>query len=267
MKTSSIKEKVRFMMEEQHLLDVEPFKLVSRRFPQFPIAIASLITDECLDNPLVEVQRRFINSDKDSRSIVTDVVIRTRDGRIFNLEPNTYRHGGIIERGLFHSYIIGATLLKHGEDWQALRKGGVILLNKYDVLGKGKALSVFRMREDGTGTSASEKGMSIYVANCSHKGDGPYGKLYHDLMVNYLREETCMTMSRNAVEYLLEKEVQKNMTERQEMIIREIREETEKEVTLDNARALLNKGVDAKMVSEALNISARDMKSLGVRVE
>ena len=57
------------------------------------------------------------------------------------------------------------------------------------------------------------------------------------------------------------------MTERQEMIIREIREETEKEITLDNARALLNKGVDAKMVSEALNISARDMKSLGVRVE
>ncbi len=50
MKTSSIKKKVRFMMEEQHLLDDEPFELVSMRFPQFPIAIASLIMDECLDN-------------------------------------------------------------------------------------------------------------------------------------------------------------------------------------------------------------------------
>ena len=34
----------------QHLLDDEPFELVSMRFPQFPIAIASLIMDECLDN-------------------------------------------------------------------------------------------------------------------------------------------------------------------------------------------------------------------------
>lgn len=262
----NIREKVRRMMEEQHLLDNEPFEFASRRFPEFPVSIASAIIKEDIIATNVEIQKKFLNPNQKGRAIITDVIIRTKDGRIFNLEPNTYRKGAILERGLFHSYMIGTTLLKKGEDWKNLRKGGIILQNQYDILKDGNALSKFRMQDEITGRLASEKGITLYVANCSYRGNGPLSLLYEDLMTNYIKEETRLPINRNVVKYLLGEEVQIEMTERQEKIMREVREEASREAaqkaTLKSAKAMINDGISAERVYRILQLSEKDIKAL-----
>ena len=86
----------------------------------------------------VRVQQRLMNPG--GRDIVTDVMVYGEDGSDYNAEPNTYADGSLIERGIYHTYLVGSRLLKSGEEWRALRRGAVTMLNRHDVFGKGEAV-------------------------------------------------------------------------------------------------------------------------------
>ena len=109
------------------------------------------------------------------------------------------------------------------------------------------------------------------MVNCSHQGrDKEEKDFFHDLMADYVKEELCFVENKTVVDYILGREEQYKMTERQERMIENEREEAAREAaenaakrtTRDIAKKLLQNGVDVNVVSKSLNLSDRDLNRL-----
>ena len=89
-------------------------------------------------------------------------------------------------------------------------------------------------------------------------------------MADYVKEELYFSENKTVVDYILGREEQYKMTERQERMIENEREEAAREAaenaakrtTRDIAKKLLQNGVDVNVVSKSLNLSDRDLNRL-----
>ena len=102
-----------------------------------------------------------------------------------------------------------------GERWGCLRKGAVIMLNRHDVVGNGKAVNKIGFYMDDGNVAVSEKGMWLYIVHVT-----PYGEkgverddLLRDLYVRYAEEEMSLPETKKIVEYIYRKGVQEKMYE------------------------------------------------------
>lgn len=154
-------------------------------------------------------------------------------------------------------------LLQPSEDWTELKRGVVIMLNKHDILEHGKAIEKYEMMNSDTKEKASEKGVVLYMVNCSHQGrDKEEKDFFHDLMADYVKEELCFIENKTVVDYILGREEQYKMTERQERMIENERNEAAREATRDILKTLIDNGIDASAISKALNLSNADISKL-----
>ena len=162
----------------------------------------------------VRVQQRLMNPG--GRDIVTDVMVYGEDGSDYNAEPNTYAEGSLIERGIYHTYLVGSRPLKSGEEWRALRRGAVTMLNRHDVFGKGEAvIKVEPCIISGGKKEFYGKGMCLYMVHVSDRGEMGVERddLLRDLFVGYYQEEMSLPMTKKVVDYILEEGVQESMYE------------------------------------------------------
>lgn len=85
-------------------------------------------------------------------------------------------------------------------------------------------------------------------------------------MADYVKEELYFAENKTVVDYILGREEQYKMTERQERMIenerKEAAENAAKRTTRDIAKKLLQNGVDVNVVSKSLNLSDRDLNRL-----
>ena len=203
---------------------------------------------------------------------VTDVMVYGEDGSVYDVEPNTYAEGSSIERGLFHMYLIGSKMLGKGERWSDLRKGVVIMLNRYDIFKEGKAVRHFSILDVESGEKASLCSMELYVVFVSPNGRRGVERddLLRDLFVGYYQEEMSLPMTKKVVDYILEEGVQESMYEyMKEYFAQELAEgrasgraEGAKEATISNARAMLAGGIPSDRVADILKLSESDMKEV-----
>ena len=258
--------KIRRILKSETLISDLTFRFACESFPDFPAYIASVMTGDGISVRDVRVQQRIMNPG--GRDIVTDVMVYGEDGSIYDVEPNTYAEGSSIERGIYHTYLVGSRLLKSGEEWRALRRGAVIMLNRHDVFKDGKALRCFAMSETGGGGDVFPRGMTLYVAHVSDCGERGIERddLLRDLFVGYCQEEMSLPMTKKVVDYILEEGVQESMYEyMKEYFAQELAEgraESRKNERLDNAKALLESGVEQDIVKKALKLSESDMKEV-----
>ena len=264
MKKLTLREKARIYLEEQHLLDDYPFQVACKYSQTFVKNVIKRITGEDVEIEKIETQEHILNPQ--GKEIITDVMVYAKDGTIYDLEPNTYRKGEVLERGIFHTGMMHSKLLQPSEDWTELKRGVVIMLNKHD-----KAVEKFELTHSDTKEKASEKGVVLYMVNCSHQGrDKEEKDFFHDLMADYVKEELYFSENKTVVDYILGREEQYKMTERQERMIenerkeaaREAAENAAKRTTRDIAKKLLQNGVDVNVVSKSLNLSDRDLNRL-----
>ena len=118
--------KIRRILKSETLLSDLTFRFACESFPDFPAYIASVMTGDEISVRDVRVQQRLMNPG--GRDIVTDVMVYGEDGSVYDIEPNTYAEGSLIERGIYHTYLVGSRLLKSGEEKKIvsydLGKGG-----------------------------------------------------------------------------------------------------------------------------------------------
>ena len=238
--------KIRRILKSETLLSDLTFRFACESFPDFPAYIASVMTGDEISVRDVRVQRLM---NPGGRDIVTDVMVYGEDGSVYDVEPNTYAEGSSIERGLFHMYLIGSKMLGKGERWSDLRKGVVIMLNRYDIFKEGKAVRHFSILDVESGEKASLCSMELYVVFVSPNGRRGVERddLLRDLFVGYCQEEMSLPMTKKVVDYILEEGVQESMYEyMKEYFAQELAEgrasgraEGAKEATISNARAML----------------------------
>ena len=269
MKKLTLREKAKIYLEEQHLLDDYPFQVACKYSETFVKSVIKRVTGEDIEIEKVVTQEHILNPQ--GKGIITDVMVYAKDGTIYNLEPNTYRKGEVLERGIFHSGMLHSKLLQPSEDWTELKRGVVIMLNKHDILKHGKAIEKFEMTHSDTKEKASEKGVILCIVNCSHQGnDKAQNNYFHDLMADYVKEELYFAENKTVVDYILEREEQYKMTERQERLIENERKEAAREAamkakaetTRDLLKTLINNGIDASAISKALNLSNADINKI-----
>ena len=130
MKKLTLREKARIYLEEQHLLDDYPFQVACKYSQTFVKNVIKRITGEDVEIEKIETQEHILNPQ--GKEIITDVMVYAKDGTIYDLEPNTYRKGEVLERGIFHTGMMHSKLLQPSEDWTELKRGVVIMLNKHD---------------------------------------------------------------------------------------------------------------------------------------
>ena len=265
--------KIRRILKSETLLSDLTFRFACESFPDFPAYIASVMTGDEISVRDVRVQQRIMNPG--GRDIVTDVY--GEDGSVYDAEPNTYAEGSLIERGIYHTYLVGSRLLKSGEEWRALRRGAVIMLNRHDVFGKGEAvIKVEPCIISGGKKEFYGKGMCLYMVHVSDRGEMGVERddLLRDLFVGYYQEEMSLPMTKKVVDYILEEGVQESMYEyMKEYFAQELAEgrasgraegraEGAKEATISNARAMLAGGIPSDRVAAILKLSESDMKEV-----
>lgn len=257
MKKLTLKEKARIYLLEQHLLDDYPFQIACKHSHEFVKNIIKKITKKNVEIEKIVIQEHILNPQ--GKKIITDVMVYAKNGTIYDLEPNTYKKGEILERGIFHMGMLHSKLLRPSEDWVSLRRGIVIMLNKHDILKNGKSIERFDLMQNETKVKASEKGVTLFMVNCSYHGlETEDNDFFHDLTVDYVREELYLDENKNVVNYILGREEQYKMTERQERILENERKEAKEEVI----KTLINNGIDASSISKALNLSDTDLQRI-----
>ena len=208
-----VEERIRGMLRKETLLRDVTFSFACRYFPQFAAYIASVITGEEVVPRHVAVQERIMNPG--GRDIIADVMVYDESGNIYDLEPNTYKEGSSVERGLFHSYLVGSKLLRMGEQWNHLRRGSVIMFNRHDVMGDNESVTMISLYEPEGRKIMPSKGMRLYMVHVSPNGQRGIERddLLRDLSVIYAEEEMILPITGKIVRYILKEGVQEKMYE------------------------------------------------------
>ena len=89
-------------------------------------------------------------------------------------------------------------------------------------------------------------------------------------MADYVKEELYFSENKTVVDYILGREEQYKMTERQERMIENERKEAAREAakkakvetTRDILKTLIDNGFDASAISKALNLSSADINKI-----
>lgn len=255
--------------EEQHLIDDYPFQIASDKFPSFTGFIIKKITGEDVD--IKEVRTAVKLKNPQGKEIIADVILYAENGTVYNLGANRYRSGSVLERGLFHAFIIGSILLSPGEEWGSLRKGIIIMLNLHDAEKSGCSVRTYIITEKSTKENAfSDKGIEIHMVNCLNIKQKELEDLFHDLTADFTKEKMRLPIMKKVVEYLMGKEGRKAMTKKWEEYIKmerddaakEAAEATTKEVIYNTAKAMLKDGLPEERVSRILNLSGNEISSI-----
>ena len=79
-------------------------------------------------------------------------------------------------------------------------------------------------------------------------------------------ESSRLALDKTVVDYILGREEQYKMTERQERMIENERKDAAREATIRNAKKLLQNGADINLVSKSLDLSDADLAQISKRL-
>lgn len=269
--------KVKMILDEETLLSDFTFRIVCECFPDFPSYIISVITGDDVDVEHVRTQVRIMNPG--GRDIIADVLVYAKDGCVYDIEPNSYREGESVERGLYHTHLLGAKMLAPASAWQERKRCCVIMLNKHDVMGEGRQIIRIEALDTESGKRVSEKDALLFMVFVSAQGkESERDALFRDLSVKYSQQSMMLPKTKKVVEYLKERGVRNSMYDYiKAYFAEELAEgraksmaegraegiaEGKREATVSNAKAMLFDGLPADRVARILGLSLDEIENI-----
>ena len=126
----------------------------------------------------VKTQRRMKNLL--GRDIQLDIDADDASGKKYNVEVQRSDRGADKKRARYHSSILDAHLLKHGDDFSDLPETFVIFITENDVIGKDKPLYRIERRIEEVDELFDDGEHIIYVNGADKDASTALGKLMHD---------------------------------------------------------------------------------------
>ena len=114
------------------------------------------------------------------RSAILDCVAKDEDGRRYNLEVQQERSGAAPRRARYHSGILDANTLNHGEDYDQLPETFIIFITREDVMKAGLPVYHIERTIEETKEAFGDQAHILYV-NARIQEDTRLGRLMHDL--------------------------------------------------------------------------------------
>ena len=132
------------------------------------IQVISVVGQKELENPVVG-----------GRNIRLDILVKDRQGNIFNVEVQRSNKGADERRARFHSSMIDSRMLKARQEFKELLESYVILITQKDYFGKGLPIYTINRHIEEL-EEVFQDGSHIIYVNGSYRGDDPLGKLMYD---------------------------------------------------------------------------------------
>lgn len=132
------------------------------------IQVISVVGQKELENPVVG-----------GRNIRLDILVKDRQGNIFNVEVQRSNKGANERRARFHSSMVDSRMLKAGQEFKELLESYVILITQKDYFGKGLPIYTINRHIEEL-EEVFQDGSHIIYVNGSYRGDDPLGKLMYD---------------------------------------------------------------------------------------
>lgn len=132
------------------------------------IQVISVVGQKELENPVVG-----------GRNIRLDILVKDRQGNIFNVEVQRSNKGANEKRARFHSSMIDSRMLKARQEFKELLESYVILITQKDYFGKGLPIYTINRHIEEL-EEVFQDGSHIIYVNGSYRGDDPLGKLMYD---------------------------------------------------------------------------------------
>lgn len=132
------------------------------------------------DLKVTEVKTQELLKHPECRSICLDIYAADTGGNKYNVEVQRANDGANCLRARYHSSMIDADMLKHGEDFSELCESYVIFITENDVLGLNEPIyHIDRVIREGN-VQFNDRQHIIYVNGAMKSTDTALGRLMSD---------------------------------------------------------------------------------------
>ncbi|MBE5863214.1 MAG: nuclease [Lachnospiraceae bacterium] len=174
-------------LHQEDLQRIRGFRLIDDDFMNAcfdgNIEATELILRIILNKPDITVKRvttQKVMKNLLGRDIWLDVDADDAEGITYDIEIQRSDKGANRKRARYHSSIMDARLLKHGEDFSDLPESYVIFITEHDVIGRNLPIYFIERKITNTGELFQDGEHIIYVNGEDKNGATELGKLMHD---------------------------------------------------------------------------------------
>lgn len=222
------------------------------------IELVLQIVLEKADLKVLDVRTQVFVENLLNRSVRLDILATDSTGAKLNVEVQRSGKGAGRKRARYNSSMMGANLLKKGEDFDKLPETWVIFITENDVMGKGLPLYPIERCFLGTG-ERFEDGSHILYVNGAYRGDTPIGKLMHDFSCTDTADMYYGTLADRVRFFKESKEGIEIMCRAME----DMRNQTLKEGMINVAKKMLEDGtITLEKIAEFVGLSVEEVKKI-----
>ena len=192
------------------------------------------------------------------RDVWLDVDAEDSEGKNYDIEIQRSDKGADRKRARYHSSIMDAHLLKHGDDFSDLPESYVIFITERDVIGRNLPIYIIERQITNIGEPFDDGEHIIYVNGEDKNGATELGKLMHDF---FCTDPNDMHYKQLADKVRYFKEDEKGVA-RMCRAMEDMRNSVRDEVRMENARKMLKDGLSVEKVAEYSGLSVEKVKEL-----
>ena len=210
---------------------------------------------ERTDMNVIRVKSQVTYKSATKRSIRLDIQAETAEGEIVDIEIQRADQGAGARRARFYSSMIERTMLEPGDPFDSLPDLYLIFITEHDIFRHGLPLyHIDRTVSELEHAAFNDGSHIIYVNGQFQDETHPVGRLMHDFYCTRA-EDMFNPLLAKEVRYLKE-------TEGGHARMSRIFEEMQKEVAVQIARQLLEKGIAPDVISECTGLSLEAVMDL-----
>lgn len=234
---------------QEDLRRIREFRLIDDDFMNVcldgDVEATQLILRIILGRPDITVRRvttQKVMKNLLGRDVWLDVDADDADGKVYDVEIQRSDKGADRKRARYHSSIMDAHLLSHGDDFSDLPESYVIFITERDVLGGGLAIYGVERTISETGEAFGDGEHIVYVNGENRNDSTELGRLMQDFFCTDPKDMHYKELA-DKVRYFKEDEKGVNgMCKALEDMRREVAEETWVEAKKDTIRNLVCMG-------------------------
>ncbi|MGN0494953.1 MAG: PD-(D/E)XK nuclease family transposase [Lachnospiraceae bacterium] len=243
------------------LIDDTLFRLIGARPEVCQEILRTLLDDAELIVLDVRPQETIVSL---HREISLDVLCKTKDGRLINVEVQKGNRNDDIRRCRFHLSSVTANRTPKGTDFADIPDVVIVYITEYDALGNGQSVTCSEMCQmvDGKYVPVND-GAKIYYANPVGKDNSDKRELLNLFLQKDSFENQKFPELSQAMKYFKEDErgVQVVCT-LVEDYAKKVAEKAEKEMAIKYARCLISLNKDTEEIAKETHLSEEEVEEL-----
>ncbi len=228
------------------------------------LLVRVVLEDERLEVLGVDTQKELRNLH--GHSVTLDIIARTGDGRVINIEVQRQREGFSPKRARYHSSMVDSNILPSGERYDRISDTYVIIIYERDPLGEGLPVYTVRRTITELGNREFNDGTQIILVNGEIINDTLLGMLMHDFHERDPEKMKYDILRERARHFKSDKRGLREMRDITEEFIQDGIEIGIEETRYETAVRMIKKNFSYSDIAEISQLGISEIESLAMEV-